>query len=51
MQNQANWGLVGDSKLSVGANVSVDGRLSLYDSPVMNGRLVQGDPACPMIVG
>ena len=32
--------LIGHSKLSVGVNVSVDGCLSLYDSPAMNWWLV-----------
>ncbi len=36
--------LIGDSKLPVGVNVSVNGCLSLYVSPVMNWRLVQGEP-------
>ena len=36
--------LIGDSKLSVGVNVSVNGCLSLCVSPEMNWRLVQGVP-------
>ena len=45
-QKMQTWGrLIGDSKLPIGVNVSVDGRLSLYVSPVMNWRPVQGDPA------
>lgn len=36
--------LISCSKLSVGGNVHVNGRLSLYASPVMNWRLVQSVP-------
>ncbi len=36
--------LTGDSKLPVGANVSVNSCLSLYVSSAMNWRLVQGVP-------
>ncbi len=38
--------LIGDSKLPAGVNVSVNGCLSLYVSPAMNRRLVQG-VSCP----
>ena len=37
--------LAGDSKWSVSVNVSVGGCLSLYLSPNITRRLVQGDPA------
>ena len=30
-----NWGLIGHSKLPIGVNVSLDGCLSFYVSPVM----------------
>ncbi len=44
--------LIGDSKLPVGVNVSVNGCLSLYVSPVRNWQLVQGEPRpCPMSAG
>ncbi len=44
--------LIGDSKSPVGVNVSVNGCLSLYVSPVMNWRLVQDVPCpCPMSAG
>ena len=36
--------LIGDSKLPVGVNVSVDGCLSVYVSLATNWRLVQGVP-------
>ncbi len=36
--------LIGDFKLPVGVNVSVNGCLSLYVSPVMNRQLVQCQP-------
>uniref|UniRef100_A0A3Q3WUW2 PDZ domain-containing protein n=1 Tax=Mola mola TaxID=94237 RepID=A0A3Q3WUW2_MOLML len=48
VQKHANLGvsrLIGHSKLPVGMNVSVDGCLSLYVSPAMNWRLIQGDSA------
>ncbi len=35
-------GLIGDCKLPVGMNVSVNGCLSLYVSPAVNCQLVQG---------
>ena len=40
---QSECRLIGDSKLPVGMNVSVDSYLSLYVSPAMNWWLVQGD--------
>ncbi len=45
-----------DSKLPVDVTVSVNGCLSLYVSPVMNWRLVQGSRVClprprPMLAG
>ncbi len=44
--------LTGDSKLPVGVNVSVKGCLSLYVSPAMNLRLVEGEPRpCPVSAG
>ncbi len=44
--------LIGDSKLPVGVNVSVNGCLSLYVSPAVNWRLVQGVPhPHPMLAG
>ena len=46
MKTGGYW-LIGDSKLPVGVNMSVDGCLSLYVSNAMNSRLVQGDPAWP----
>ena len=51
VKKHVNWGLV-PLKLPIGVNVSVDGCLSLYVSPVMNWRLVQGVPCLrPMMLG
>lgn len=38
-------GYINPSKLPVDGNMSVDGCLCLYVSPVMNRGFVQGDPA------
>ncbi len=44
--------IVGDSKLPTGVNVSVNGCLCLYVSPVMNWHLVQVVPRrCPLSAG
>ena len=42
--------LTGDSKLTVGVNVSVNGCLCLCVSPVMTWRLVQGVPRLSPVV-
>lgn len=50
--NTGQVSLTGDSKLSVGVNVSEHGCLSLYISPVPDWRPVQGVPSLhPVIAG
>ena len=51
-QKMQTWGrLIGHSNLPVGVNVSVDGCLSLYVSPVMTLQLVKCDPTFTRILG